>query len=103
MLGGEVLRVAFSSLKANMLRSALTMLGIVIGVASVIAMIALGTGAEAAIKERIAKLGTTILQIDPQRVVQNGVGTTQTAKLTMKDVEAIRDSSPHVVGVNQQQ
>src|SRR3954469_13366467 len=103
MLSGEILRVAFASLKANMLRSALTMLGIVIGVASVIAMVALGTGAENAIKDKIAKLGTTILQIDPQRVTQNGVATSQQAKLTMKDVEAIRDASPHVTGVNQQQ
>ena len=103
MLGGEVLRVAFGSLKSNLLRSALTMLGIVIGVASVIAMVALGTGAENAIKDKIARLGTTILQIDPQRVAQNGVATTTSAKLTMKDVVAIRDSSPHVIGVNQTQ
>src|SRR5881394_2084958 len=103
MLGGEVLRVAFASLKANLLRSLLTMLGIVIGVASVIAMVALGTGAENAIRDKIAKLGTTILQIDPQRVTQNGVATSQQAKLTMKDVEAILEASPHVTGVNQQQ
>ena len=103
MLGGEILRVAFASLKANLLRSALTMLGIVIGVASVIAMVALGTGAQNAIKDKIARLGTTILQIDPQRVTQNGVATSQAVKLTMKDVQAIRDSSPHVIGVNQTQ
>jgi putative ABC transport system permease protein len=100
MLGGEVLRVAFASLKSNMLRSLLTMLGIVIGVASVIAMVALGNGAEAAIKAKIARLGTTILQIDPQRVAQNGVATTTVVKLTMKDVDAIRANSPHVTGVN---
>ena len=86
-----------------MLRSLLTMLGIVIGVASVIAMIALGTGAENAVKDRIAKLGTTVLQINPQRVVQNGVASTTIAKLTMKDVEAIEAGSPHVIGVNPQQ
>jgi putative ABC transport system permease protein len=100
MLGGEVLRVAFASLKSNLLRSMLTMLGIVIGVASGIAMVALGTGAENSIKDKIARLGTTILQIDPQRVQQTGVATTTVAKLTMKDAQAVRDNSPHVIGVN---
>jgi putative ABC transport system permease protein len=103
MLFGEVLQVAFASLRANALRSVLTMLGIVIGVAAVIAMIALGTGAENAVKDRIAKLGTTVLQINPQRVNQGGVNTMNMAKLTTKDVAAIRDNAPHVAGVNWQQ
>src|SRR4051812_39559284 len=103
MLIGEVLAVAFASLRANVLRSVLTMLGIVIGVGSVVVMVALGTGAENSIKDKIARLGTTILQIDPQRVLQNGVASTTSAKLTMKDVIAIRDASPHVIGVNQTQ
>jgi putative ABC transport system permease protein len=103
MLLDEVVRVALASLRANKLRSLLTMLGIVIGVAAVIAMIALGNGAENAIKERIARLGTTVLQINPQRVNQGGVNTGSMAKLTMKDVETIRERAPHVAGVNQQQ
>src|SRR3954465_11558886 len=103
MLLGEVIRVAFASLRANTLRSLLTMLGIVIGVASVIAMIALGTGAENAVKDRIAKLGTTVLQINPQRVQQSGVATSTVAKLTLKDVRMIEENSPHVIGVNPQQ
>jgi putative ABC transport system permease protein len=103
VLFGEVFQVAFASLRANTLRSILTMLGIVIGVAAVIAMIALGTGAERAVRDRIAKLGTTVLQINPQRVNQGGVNTTNIAKLTMKDVIALRENAPHVSGVNQQQ
>src|SRR5215217_1550706 len=99
----EVLRVAFASLRANMLRSLLTMLGIVIGVASVITMIALGTGAENAVKDRIAKLGTTVLWINPQRVNQGGINTGTSAKLTMADVDFIIERVPHVIGVNQQQ
>lgn len=86
-----------------MLRSLLTMLGIVIGVASVITMIALGTGAENAVKDRIAKLGTTVLWINPQRVNQGGINTGTAAKLTMADVEMLLERSPHVIGVNQQQ
>ncbi len=103
MLLGEVIRVALASLRANTLRSLLTMLGIVIGVAAVIAMIALGNGAENAIKDRIARLGTTVIWVNPQRVNQGGVNTGTVAKLTMKDVEMIRERAPHVIGVNQQQ
>src|SRR3954469_12621625 len=100
---GEIIRVALSSLRSNKLRSLLTMLGIVIGVAAVIAMIALGNGAENAVKDRIARLGTTVLQINPQRVNQGGIGTTTSAKLTMADVELIRLRALHVAGVNPQQ
>ena len=103
MLIGEIVRVAFASLRANTLRSLLTMLGIVIGVASVIAMIALGNGAERAVKDRISRLGTTVLQINPQRIVQGGIGTSAVAKLTMADVETLNQRAYHVVGVNQQQ
>jgi len=103
MLLTEIVRVAFASLRANKLRSLLTMLGIVIGVGAVIAMLALGTGAENAIKERIARLGTTVLQINPQRVQQGGIGTNTQAKLTTKDADMIRERSPNVVAVNYQQ
>jgi putative ABC transport system permease protein len=103
MLLDEVIRVALGSLRANTLRSLLTMLGIVIGVAAVIAMIALGNGAENAVRERIARLGTTVIWINPQRVNQGGINTSTVARLTMKDVDMIRDRAPHVIGVNQQQ
>src|SRR5215208_6418868 len=79
------------------------MLGIVIGVAAVIAMVALGNGAENAVKDRIARLGTTVLQINPQRVQQGGVGTATSAKLTLKDVAMIRERAPNVADVNHQQ
>src|SRR5258707_7526774 len=103
MLLTEILAVAFSSLRANLLRSLLTMLGIIIGVGAVIAMIALGNGAQNAVKERISRLGTTTLQINPQRVQQGGVGTTQTVKLTYADVTAIEERAMNVVGVTPQQ
>ena len=103
MLLTEVLRVAIGALRANKLRSLLTILGIVIGVGAVIAMIALGNGAEKAVRDRIARLGTTIIQINPQRVQQGGVGTATIVKLTMRDVQSIRERSPNVVGVNYQQ
>ena len=58
-------RSRFGALRANKLRSLLTMLGIVIGVAAVIAMIALGSGAQQAVKDRIKALGTTLLTVSP--------------------------------------
>jgi len=90
MLFGEVLSVALGALRANKLRSLLTMLGIVIGVAAVIAMVALGTGAQTAVKNRIASLGTTLLTINPGQ--QRGMGVAiqdQQVKLTMKDADAL--------------
>ena len=99
----EVLQIALSALRANLLRSLLTMLGIVIGIAAVIAMIALGEGAQASVRERIAKLGTTLLQIDAQRVMQNGVQQNVTKRMTIDDVHAIEDRSPHVLAVQAQQ
>ena len=103
MLIGEVIRTALASLRLNALRSLLTMLGIIIGVAAVIAMIALGNGAAGAVKDRIARLGTTTLQINPQRVAQAGVRTTTTAKLTYDDVKLIEERALSVVGVTPQQ
>ena len=61
MLIGETIRVALGALRANKLRSLLTMLGIVIGVAAVIAVVALGNGAQKQINDRITALGTTLL------------------------------------------
>src|SRR5690242_20128106 len=91
--------MAFAALRANILRSILTMLGIVIGVAAVIAMVALGNGAEASVNERIAKLGTTLLQIDPQHVRQGGVHFNVPTRMTMTDVSSIEARAPHIAAV----
>ena len=65
MLIKETVGVALNALRVNKLRSLLTMLGIVIGVGAVIAMVALGRGAQNSVDERIAALGTTLLTITP--------------------------------------
>ncbi|MBK6486653.1 MAG: ABC transporter permease [Gemmatimonadetes bacterium] len=93
MLFGETFRVALGALRANKLRSLLTMLGIVIGVGSVIAMIALGTGAQSAVKDRITALGTTLLTVSPgQMFGRGGVSSVDDrAKLTMKDAVALEE------------
>ena len=95
----EVIGMAMAALRANPLRSLLTMLGVIIGVAAVIAMIALGDGAQQSVAERIAKLGTTILQIDaaPQR--QGGVQLSTRRRMTIDDARTIEERAPHVLAV----
>src|ERR1043166_4100928 len=103
MLFTEIFRVAVDALRVNKLRSLLTMLGIVIGVGAVIAMVALGNGAQSSVNERLNKLGTTLLQVNAQRVYQTGAATSNMAKLTMKDVDMIQQRSTHVAALNPQQ
>jgi len=84
-------RVALRSLTANKTRSALTMLGIIIGVAAVIAMLSIGRGAQAAITSQIESIGTNLLFVRPGAAQQGGVrqeaGTAQS--LTLEDSEAL--------------
>jgi putative ABC transport system permease protein len=70
---GALLHVALGALATNKLRSALTMLGIVIGVAAVIVMIAVGAGAQARVEEQIRALGTNLLHVMPGARTQAGV------------------------------
>jgi len=63
MLLGETVAVAFSSIRSNVLRAALTMLGIIIGVGAVITMVALGSGAQKAVQDRIAALGANVFTV----------------------------------------
>jgi putative ABC transport system permease protein len=100
MLLGEIISVALGALRANKLRSLLTMLGIVIGVAAVIAMVALGTGAQTAVRDRIASLGTTLLTVMPGQ--QRGMGVViadQNTKLTKEDADAIEERATNVTAV----
>ena len=91
MIYSEIFRVALVALRANKLRSALTMLGIVIGVAAVIAVVALGRGAQKAVNERIAALGTTLLSVFPGQVFTGGVASgTDRAKLPVEDAFALQ-------------
>jgi putative ABC transport system permease protein len=88
----ENLRLAARSLRVNTLRSALTMLGIVIGVAAVVCMVSVGAGAQAEVSERIRTLGANLLLITPGAQSSGGArlesGTRPT--LTEEDAAAIR-------------
>lgn len=87
----ESLRVSFRSIKANGLRSVLTMLGIIIGVAAVIAMVAIGEGTSASVASQINGLGSNLLIVSPGQATQGrislGAGSLNT--LTLADAEAI--------------
>ena len=100
MLIGEIMRVALGALRVNKMRSFLTMLGIVIGVAAVIAMVGLGRGAEKAVRERIASLGTTLLSVNPGQTFGRGVASVdERARLTTSDADALVERSTALVAV----
>ncbi len=103
MLLFEIARVAIDALRVNKLRSLLTMLGIIIGVGAVIAMIALGNGAQQSVQDRIASLGTTLLQVNPSRVIQAGIQTTSLRRLTPDDAKAISSKQDHISEVQPEQ
>jgi macrolide transport system ATP-binding/permease protein len=91
------LRAAARALARNKLRSALTMLGIFIGVAALIAMVAVGQGANEAVEKQIASLGTNLLIVTPGTTTSNGVraGGGSVSTLTVGDAEAlIKDDWP---------
>jgi len=103
MLVGEILRVALGSLAANKLRSLLTMLGIIIGVGSVITMMAIGRGAQAQVIDRIAALGTTLIMINASGAQRGGVATGDIKPLTLVDARAIEQRSKYVTEIQPQQ
>ena len=100
----NLLIAALRSLAKNKMRTFLTMLGIIIGVASVIAMLAIGQGSKQSIQAQISTLGTNVLMIWPQASSTGGVrmeaGSSQ--KMTLEDVTAIADRCPSVAYVTPQ-
>jgi putative ABC transport system permease protein len=105
-----VLRVALKALRTNKLRSALTMLGMIIGVAAVIAMIAIGSGAQQRVREQIANLGSNLILVLPGSTTASGVrlggGSAQTlteedARAIALDVEGVIVAAPSVRGAGQ--
>ncbi|PWR21868.1 MacB family efflux pump subunit [Zavarzinia compransoris] len=85
---GEAMLMALRSLRANLFRTVLTLLGIVIGVGSVVAMLAVGEGAKQSVLERISAMGTNLLLVRPGAPAQRGVGG-QVVTLVPDDAVAI--------------
>ena len=97
-----IVAAAFQALARNKMRSALTMLGVFIGVAALIAMVAVGQGANDAVRKQIESLGTNLLVVvagrDYDGRVRSGQGSAST--LTVVDAEALRREAPAVGSVS---
>jgi len=100
----NTLKIALKAIRRNKVRSGLTMLGVIIGVASVIAMIALGSGARASIDQQIQSQGTNVIYVSSGSfgrgagAVRGGAGTITT--LTLDDARAITNEVPDVALVS---
>jgi putative ABC transport system permease protein len=92
------IRIALRALKVNRTRSGLTMLGIIIGVAAVIAMVGVGAGATARIQAQIQSIGSNLIIVLPGSISSNGVrlGSGAVATLTQDDAKAIATECPSV-------
>ena len=101
MRGMAILRIAFWALGRNKMRSALTMLGIIIGVSAVIAMVSIGQGAQAMVQDQMEAMGTNIMYVYPSGRRRFGgarMGADQGSQLTVEDVHAIENEVPVVAG-----
>lgn len=101
MTGGATLSSALEALQANRLRSFLTILGVIIGVAAVISVVTLAQGVSQSVSQRFASLGTNVITISPGEALsggaRNAVGSAQT--LTMADAQALAQVA-HVVNMS---
>ena len=102
MLLFEIVMVAMAAVRANVLRSVLTTLGIVIGIAAVITMVALGEGAQQRVEEQINRMGTSILTVRPGQQMWGGVSRGD-AELSVEDAVALRDQSNGLLQVSPEQ
>jgi putative ABC transport system permease protein len=86
-----ILRIALKALSRNKMRTALTMLGMIIGVAAVITMVALGTGAQSSIESQIQSAGTNMIMVSAGNFMQGGVrmGQGNASTMTPEDAQAI--------------
>ena len=96
-----IIKAAFRSITRNKVRSFLTTLGIIIGVAAVIAMVAIGQGATAMVKDQIARMGTNLLMVNPGSSGRGGVrmGAGSMNTLVNEDADAIKAECPAVAEV----
>jgi macrolide transport system ATP-binding/permease protein len=97
-----IIAAAFQALARNKMRSALTMLGVFIGVAALIAMVAVGQGANEAVRKQIESLGTNLLVVVPGATNMGGMrsGQGSASTLTVVDAEALRREAPAVGSVS---
>src|ERR1700730_6930381 len=101
---GSTCNIAFRALRRNKMRSILTALGIIIGVAAVIAMVGIGNGAKAQVEAQIASLGQNIIQISSGSTTSSGIRTGWGGAGTLKieDADAIRREVSDVIAVSEE-
>ena len=97
----EILRVALASIRGNLFRAALTMLGVIIGVAAVITMLALGTGAQRAVERQLDALGANVITVTTWMRFAQGIAREQA--LTTDDAVALRNEARNVAAVAPEQ
>ncbi|NWJ50139.1 MAG: ABC transporter permease [Bacteroidetes bacterium] len=98
----NLLKVAIYALKRNKLRALLTMLGIIIGVASVIAMLAIGQGSKKSIQDQISTMGTNLVFVMPGSQQRGGIqmGNSGAINITVKDMDVIRAECPSISDIS---
>jgi putative ABC transport system permease protein len=98
----NLIRIAIAAIRRNKMRSFLTMLGIVIGVAAVIAMLAIGQGSNASIRETISSMGTNLINVMPASQNKGGVhqGRAASPTLVVDDVTYLKNNSTLVEAVS---
>lgn len=99
---GNLIKIAISSLFRNKMRTALTMLGIVIGIASVIAMVSLGQASTKSVQSELSSMGSNMIMIMPARQHRGGVdmGMSSSRSLDKKDLEALTKDTRYVAAVS---
>jgi putative ABC transport system permease protein len=102
MLLFEIMMVSLAAIRANVMRSVLTTLGIIIGIAAVMSMVALGEGAQLRVQSEIDRMGVTVLTIRPGQQMMHGVSRGDT-QLSVDDAIALRTGSGGLMKVSPEQ
>ena len=98
----NLLKIAMNALMRNKFRAFLTMLGIIIGVASVIAMLAIGQGSKQSIKDQISTMGSNMIFVMPGSEQRGGVmmGNSNAQNMKMSDVDALKANVTNIVAIS---
>ncbi len=99
----NLFRIAFKALERNKLRAFLTMLGIIIGVGSVIVMVAIGQGSKQSIHDQLSNMGTNMITVQPASNLNGGVKIAGTSfqTLTIKDIVALKAGAQNITEISQ--
>src|ERR1700748_2613130 len=98
----NLIRIALKALQRNKLRAFLTMLGIIIGVGSVIAMVAIGQGSKQSIHDQLSNMGTNMITVQPASNLNGGVriSGSRFKTLTIKDVIALKARAKNITEIS---